>query len=250
MGDLAVESSLVFDGIDCVIHCAARAHVLREQVGDPLAAFRAVNRDATLALARAAANTGVRRFVFLSTIGVNGGETAGRAFRADDIPAPHSAYAIAKWDAELGLAEIAAKTGLETVILRPPLVLGPGAKGNLGRLLALMKRGLPLPFGSIVNNRRDLVSLDVLARLTDLLVDHPAAAGKTFLVSDGITRSTREIVEDLGRMNGVRAQLMPFPPMLMSAGLALLGRKALVAQLFGDLEVDIAYTTKTLGWHP
>lgn len=237
-------------GTDCVVHCAARAHVLAEESADPLAAFRMANRDLTLQLAQTAATAGVRRFVFLSSIGVNGSETRGTPFRHDDPPAPHSAYAIAKWEAEQGLALIAEETGLEVVIIRAPLVLGREPKGNLGTLLGAMRRGAMLPLGLVRSNRRDLVSLDTLASLISVLIDHPAAPGGTFLVSDGITRSTRDIVEELGRIHGVKPRFLPVPAGLLGAGLRLIGRHSLASQLLGDLEVDIAHTTETLGWRP
>lgn len=246
--DRADDLSPLLEGVRAVVHCAARAHVLHEEAADPLAAFRAVNRDATLALARAAVAAGVRRFVFLSSIGVLGGETKGRPFRADDPPAPHSDYAIAKAEAEEGLKEIAAETGLEIVILRPPLVLGRGAKGNLGLLVAAMRKGRPLPLGAVTGNRRDLVSLETLADLVASVIDHPAAAGATLLVADGRPLSTRAIVERLAALEGLRPRLVSLPPRLLGGLLRLLGRGALASQLLGDLELDIAATRDRLGW--
>ena len=249
-GDLERAASLgaLLEGVRAVVHCAARAHVLREEAANPLAAFRAVNRDATLALARAAAGAGVRRFVFFSSIGVLGGETNGRPFRADDPRAPHSDYAIAKAEAEEGLKAVAAETGLEIVILRPPLVLGRGAKGNLGLLVGAMRKGLPLPLGAVTGNRRDLVSLETLADLVATVIDHPAAAGATLLVADGRPLSTRAIVERLAALEGLRPRLVSLPPRLLGGLLRLLGRGALASQLLGDLELDIAATRDRLGW--
>jgi nucleoside-diphosphate-sugar epimerase len=237
-------------GVGCVIHAAARAHVLGERSGDPLSAFRAVNRDATLTLARRAASAGARRFVFVSSIGVNGGETRERPFRADDAPAPHSPYAVAKYEAEQGLRALGAESGLEIVIVRPPLILGKGAKGNLETLARVVRRGLPLPLGSVDANRRDLVSLDSLVDLLLLTVDHPAAAGETLLVSDGAAVATRRLVERIARQEGRRARLLPFPPKALRALLAVAGKSALAAQLLGDLEVDIGRTRSLLGWNP
>lgn len=236
--------------MDAVIHCAARAHVLRDDADDPMAAFRSVNRDATLALARAATQAGVRRIVFISTIGVNGGQTSGRPFRHNDTPAPHSPYAIAKHEAEVGLAAIARDTGLEVVTIRPPLILGKSPKGNLASLLGVMRRGLPLPLGAVTRNRRDLVSCDTLVSLIETCLDHPNAAGKVFLASDGVSRSTRAICAALARMNGVTARFIPIPPALLGLGLKALGKAEMAAQLLGDLEVDIRHTRDTLGWHP
>ncbi len=235
------------DGCDTIVHCAARAHVLREDASDPLAVFRVANRDLTLALARAA---GVRRFVFLSSIGVNGTETHGTPFRHDDPPAPHSPYAVAKWEAEQGLAEIGRETGLEVVVIRAPLVIGRDPKGNLGSLVAALRRRVPLPLGSVTQNRRDLASLDTLTGLIVRCIDASEAVGQTFLVSDGRTRSTREIFEELASLHGLRPRLLPVPPALLSAGLKLAGRASLASQLLGDLEVDIGHTVRTLGWRP
>ncbi|HEY0625293.1 MAG TPA: NAD-dependent epimerase/dehydratase family protein [Allosphingosinicella sp.] len=237
-------------GIEVVVHCAGRAHVLREEAAEPLEAFRTVNRDASVTLARAAAGSGVRRFIFLSSIGVLGGETGARPFRADDPVEPHSAYAVAKAEAEAGLASIAAETGMELVVIRPPLVLGRGAKGNLGALANVMRKGVLLPFGRVTSNRRDLVSLETLADLISICVDHPTAAGQTFLVADGAPLSTRGIVERIATLEGLRPHFLPVPPALLGAGLRLLGRGALASQLLGNLEVDIAPTRERLGWSP
>lgn len=241
--------SLLTD-IDCIVHCAARAHVLKEDAANPLALFRYVNTQATLDMARAAAGAGVRRFVFMSSIGVNGGETNGWAFRHDDAPHPHSDYAIAKLEAEDGLAIISRETGLEVVIIRPPLVLGPDAKGNLGLLAKFVRKGLPLPLGSATRNRRDLVSLNTLASLVSTCVDHPAAAGETFLVSDGAPLSTRQIVERIGMFVGRKPCFLPMPEAVLGLALNIIGRGGLASQLLGDLEVDIGHTRKALGWAP
>jgi nucleoside-diphosphate-sugar epimerase len=242
--------SKIVSDMDFIVHCAARAHVLKEEAADPLAAFRAVNRDSTLALAEAAAAAGVRRFIFLSSIGVNGNETTGRAFRHDDPPAPHSDYAVAKWEAEQGLKEIAARTGLEVVIIRPPLVIGPNPKGNLGSLLNAVRRGIPLPLGRATRNRRDLVSLSTLTSLIGRCINHPAAAGQVFLVSDDKTLSTREIIASLASMHNLSARFLPVPVRVLSIALKLLGRKSLASQLLGDLEIDMGHTMQSLDWKP
>jgi nucleoside-diphosphate-sugar epimerase len=236
----------VLGGVTAVIHCAARAHVLREDGGDQLVEFRRVNRDGTLALALAAARAGVSRFVFVSSIGVNGAVTHGTPFRASDPPQPASDYAIAKHEAELALAGV----DIETVIVRPPLVIGASARGNIGTLAKLVSRGLPLPFGAVTHNRRDLVSVDVLADLLVLCTEHPAAAGQVLLAGDGVARSTADIVRAIAKAEGVKATLLPLPPALISAGLGLLGRKAMRDQLLGDLEIDIGPTRSRLGWQP
>jgi nucleoside-diphosphate-sugar epimerase len=252
MGELgeAQDWSSLVAGVDCIIHCAARAHVMTEEAADPLTLFRKVNTQATLDLATAAAKAGVRRFVFLSSIGVNGGETHGTPFRHDDVPRPHSDYAVAKAEAERGLLTIAQESGLEVVIIRPPLVLGPDAKGNLGMLARAIVKGLPLPLGSVTRNKRDLVSLDTLCGLISLCIDHPEAPGHVFLASDGVNRSTRMIVEEVARNSGNRARFLPIPLSLLAIGLKMIGRTSLASQLLGDLEVDISHTRATLGWAP
>ncbi len=252
VGDLSADTnwSTALANVDTVVHCAARAHVLKETAADPLAQFRAVNTAATLALARQAASAGVRRFVFISSIGVNGSETHGQGFRHDDAPHPHSPYAVSKHEAEQGLAEIAADTGLEVVILRPPLILGPEPKGNLATLNRIIAMGLPLPFGLVTKNRRDLVSRDTLCRLIGTVIDHPAAANQTFLVSDGEPISTRILLQRMAAEQGRSLTLLPVPPALLALPLKLAGKRAMASQLFGDLEVDIAHTRQTLAWAP
>lgn len=252
VGDISPETdwSEALRGVDTVVHCAARAHVLKDTAADPLARFRAVNVDATAALARQAIQAGVRRFVFISSIGVNGAETQGTPFRHDDPPRPHSPYAVSKHEAEQGLKRIAAETGLQVVIIRPPLIVGPDPKGNLATLNRLIARGLPLPFGLATKNRRDLVSRDVLVDLIETVIDHPAAAGQTFLVSDGAAISTRVLLERMAAAQGRSLTLLPVPPALLAVPLKLMGRGAMASQLFGDLEVDIAHTRETLDWTP
>lgn len=252
VGDLSNQTdwSAALADTDAVVHCAARAHVLKETAADPLVQFRAVNTAATLALARQAADAGVRRMVFISSIGVNGAETRGRAFRHDDDARPHSPYAVSKHEAEQGLAAIAAETGMEVVVIRPPLILGPDPKGNLATLNRIIGTGLPLPFGLVTANRRDLVSRDTLCRLIDTVIDHPAAANQTFLVSDGEAISTRTLLERMAEAQGRWLTLLPVPPALLALPLKLAGKRTLSAQLFGDLEVDIDHTRRTLGWVP
>ncbi|NJC41290.1 nucleoside-diphosphate-sugar epimerase [Brevundimonas alba] len=252
VGDLGPDTDWAeaLSGVETVIHCAARAHVLRETAGDPLAEFRRVNADGAVALGRQAAVAGVRRLIFISSIGVNGAETRGEPFRPIDTPRPHSPYAVSKHEGELGLAEAAATTGLELVIIRPPLITGPDPKGNLGTLARFIARGLPLPFALATRNRRDLVSRETLADLIAICIDHPAAAGQTFLVSDGAPVSTRRLLEDMAADMGRPLRLLPVPTGLLALALKLAGRSAMSAQLFGDLEVDIAHTRDTLGWTP
>lgn len=252
VGDIsgATDWSAALRNVDAVVHCAARAHVLKETAVDPLAQFRTVNTEATLALARQAATAGVRRFVFISSIGVNGAETHGRPFRHDDPPHPHSPYAVSKHEAELGLRAIAAETGLEVVVVRPPLIIGPDPKGNLATLERVIGKGVPLPFGLVTRNRRDLVSRHTLCDLIETVLDHPAAAGETFLVSDGEPVSTRTLLERMAAARGLPIRLLPVPPALIALPLKLAGKGAMASQLFGDLEVDIDHTRRTLDWTP
>lgn len=252
VGDLSAETDwrAALAGVDAVLHCAARAHVLTETAAEPLAQFRAVNTEATVALAQQAVAAGVRRFVFISSIGVNGSETHGTPFRQDDPPSPHSPYAVSKYEAEVGLHAIAAATGLEVVVIRPPLITGPDPKGNLAILNRVIAKRLPLPFGLVTKNRRDLVSRDTLCSLIDAVIDPPVAAGQTFLVSDGAPISTRVLLERMAAAQGRSLTLLPVPPALLALPLKLLGKGAMASQLFGDLEVDIAHTRQTLDWAP
>ena len=195
--DSTTDWSSALAGVDCVIHCAARAHVMYETESDALAAYRAVNVAGTQRLAEQAAAAGVKRLVYLSSIKVNGEQTAlGAPFLFSDAPVPEDPYGVSKWEAEQALWEVSSKTGLELVVIRPPLVYGPRVKGNFLRLLRWVSRGLPLPLGA-VQNQRSLVGLDNLVDLLIRCVDHPAAAGQTFLVSDGQDLSTPELIRQL-----------------------------------------------------
>ena len=237
-------------GVDCVIHCAARAHVMHETSGNALAAYRSVNVEGSRRLAEQAAASGVRRLVYLSSIKVNGEQTAlGAPFIFSDTSAPEDAYGISKWEAEQALWDISAKTGLEVVVVRPPLVYGPGVKGNLARLLKLVRSGLPLPLGA-VQNRRSLIGLDNLVDLLIRCVDHPAAAGQTFLVADGEDLSTLDLLRHMAAAMGRTARLLPVPvPLLRFAGSAL-GKRAEIDRLVGSLQIDSNHTRQVLGWTP
>ncbi len=237
-------------GSETVVHLAARAHVMREEAGDPLALFRRVNRDGAVALAEQAAAAGARRMVFVSSIKVNGEATApGRPFRATDAPAPCDPYGVAKAEAEERLATIAARTGLELVIVRPPLVHGPGVKGNLASLLGLLERGLPLPLAS-VDNRRSLVGVGNLADLLRVCLDHPAAAGQTLLARDDPDLSTPDLIRRLATALGRPARLLPCPPALLAGLAGAVGRGAVAKRLLGSLAVDDGPTRALLGWVP
>ena len=210
-------------GCSAVVHLAARVHVMADTASDPLEEFRQVNVQGTLNLARQAAAAGVLRFVFVSSIGVNGAETFQRPFTAQDVAAPHSPYAVSKYEAELGLQALAAETGMEVVIIRPPLVYGPNAPGNFGSLMRWLKRGVPLPLGAI-HNQRSLVALDNLVDLLVTCIMHPAAANQTFLVSDGKDVSTTELLQRMGQAIGRPARLLPVPASCLKLAANLVGK--------------------------
>ena len=235
-------------GCDAVIHLAARVHVMDDTAQDPLALYRETNTDTTLNLARQAADAGVKRFVFISTIKVNG-EGRDAPYRETDVAAPEDAYAISKWEAEQGLRQIAADTGLEVVILRPPLVYGPGVKANFQRLIHIVKRGWPLPLGSI-RNRRSLLYLGNFVDAIRLCVEHPAAAGQTFLLDDGEPVSTPELIRAVAHALGHPARLLAVPVWLLEAAGTLLGKRGAVARLTGSLFVDSSAIRSRLGWRP
>ncbi len=242
--------SSAVDGRQVVIHTAARVHVMREADSDPLSAFRAVNVDATLNLARQSAIAGVKRFIFISSIGVNGCVTSLTPFSYDDEVAPHSAYALSKYEAEVGLRDMARETGMEVVIIRPPLVYGPNAPGNFGALMRWVWRGLPLPLGGVVDNRRSLVALDNLIDLIMVCIHHPKAANQVFLVADGEDLSTAELLQRMGSALKVPARLLNVPVTLLSFVMSSLRMKAVAQSLIGSLQVDISHTCQTLGWKP
>lgn len=236
--------------VDAVVHLAARVHVMKDTAADPLAEFRKVNTEGTLRLAQDAARLGVARFVYVSTIKVNGEATLpGRAFRPDDAPAPIDPYAVSKLEAEQGLWEIAAETGMEAVVVRPPLVYGPRVKGNFLTLLETCDHNPWLPLGSVRNAR----SLIFVGNLADLLVScllKPEAAGRTFLVRDGENLSTPDLIRRTARALDRRAHLLPVPvPLLRLAG-ALAGRSDSIARLTESLVVDDADTRRFLDWTP
>lgn len=237
-------------GHQAIVHTAARVHVMEDAAADPLAEFRRVNVAGTLNLARQAAQAGIRRFVFISSIKVNGEATEpGRPFRAEDPPAPLDPYGISKMEAEQGLKALASDTGMEVVILRPPLVYGPGVKANFQAMMRWLQRGAPLPLGAI-HNRRSLVALDNLIDLIITCINHPAAANQTFLVSDGEDLSTTELLQRMGTALGKPARLLPVPATLLSLGATLLGRRAMAQRLLESLQIDSSSTQQLLGWKP
>ncbi|WP_290651356.1 SDR family oxidoreductase [Aquisalimonas sp.] len=239
-------------GVDHVIHTAARVHVIEDHATHPEAAYRAVNVDGTRRLAEQAAAAGVQRLVFLSSIKVNGettGVDAATAFTAFDAPNPADAYARSKWAAEQALHDVAARTELQVTVVRPPLVYGPGVQANFARLVRLVARGLPLPLGA-VDNRRSLAALDNLVDLLIRCLDHPSAAGQTFLASDGQDLATPELICLIARAMDRPARLLPMPPAMLRWGGALTGKSAVVARLLDSLRIDLAHTRSTLDWAP
>jgi UDP-glucose 4-epimerase len=237
---------------DCevVVHLAARVHVMQKATADPLEEFRRVNVQGTLNLARQAAAAGVRRFVFVSSIKVNCEATQlVRPFMTDDTPAPLDAYGVSKMEAEQGLREIARQTGMEVVIIRPPLVYGPGVKANFAAMMRWLKRGVPLPLGAI-HNQRSLVALGNLADLIVTCLTHPAAANQTFLVSDGEDVSTTELLRRMGQALGRLARLVPVPVSWIKLAAAMVGKQDVAQRLCGSLQVDIEKTRRLLGWTP
>ena len=247
--DATTEWRAALQGVNAVVHLAARVHLMKDTASDPLREFRRVNVQGTVRLARQAAEAGLGRFIFVSSIGVNGGQTFDRPFTADDVPAPHTSYAVSKFEAEAALREIAHETGMEVTIVRPPLVYGPGAPGNFGTLMRTLRRGVPLPLGS-VGNRRSFVSIENLVDLLATLVEHPAAANQTFMVSDGEDLSTTELLRRLGRALGRPARLIPLPASWLETAFGLLGKPELAQRLCGSLQVDIGQTRARLGWTP
>jgi nucleoside-diphosphate-sugar epimerase len=237
-------------GVDIVIHAAARVHIMRDVAADPLAEFRRINVEGTMRLAMSAAAAGARRFVFISSIKVNGeGTRPGQPYTADGPAAPLDPYGISKHEAEVALRDLGRRTGMEIVIIRPVLVYGPGVKGNFGAMLRLIARGLPLPFGA-VQNRRSLVALDNLVDLIVTCTNHPAAANETFLVCDGEDVSTTELFRRAARASGRHVVLVPIPVAVIRGVLVALGRGGLANRLFGWLQVDQGKTRRLLDWVP
>lgn len=237
-------------GVEAVLHCAARVHVMRESADNPLAAFRAVNVAGTVQLAQQAAAAGIKRFVFLSSIKVHGEQTApGKPFTLADAPAPQDAYGQSKWEAEQALCAVGQRTGMEVVIIRSPLVYGPGVKGNFALLMELVRSGVPLPFAS-VDNLRSFIARDNLVDFMLHALAHPAAAHQTFLVSDHEDISTPALLRSMAVAMGVTPRLFSFPPALLHAGARMLGKRDIAQRLCGNLQVDSAHALHRLGWHP
>lgn len=239
----------VLSGKSIVIHTAGRAHVMNEATEDPTSLFRAVNTTGTLTLAKQAAHSGVRRFIFLSSIGVNGNQST-KPFNEADSPQPVEPYAVSKLEAEQGLMELSRETGMEVVIIRPPLVYGPNAPGNFGKLANAVRRGIPLPLGAVTQNRRTLVGLDNLVDLIVTCAYHPAAANQAFLAGDDEDLSTADLLRRMAKAFGVSPRLLPVPVPVLKAMARAAGKSGMVERLCGSLQVDITKAREVLGWKP
>ncbi len=237
------------EGTDVLVHAAARVHVLRNRSADALAQHRAVNVAGTMNLARQAATAGVRRFVFLSTVGVNGIQTLDRPFAALDPPAPRSPYAVSKCEAEMELLAMAGESKMEIVIVRSPLVYGPGAPGNLRTLTACLRRRVPLPLAG-VDNLRSFLGLGNLLDLLRVCMVHPGAVNQVFMAADGMDVSTPNFLRRYGAALGCPAILFPMPMAILRVGASLLGRPELAIQLCGSLQIDMQATVDRLNWRP
>ncbi len=253
IGNLSLENDLkiAFKDVKYVVHLAARVHVMHDKSSDPLFEFRRVNVGGTSALAQQAAAAGVRRFVYLSSIKVNGEFTElGRPFTADDAPAPEDPYGLSKHEAEQALRQIAADTGMEVVIIRPPLVYGAGVKANFESMMRWLERGIPLPLAAVTENRRSLVALDNLVDLIVTCLSHPAAANQTFLVSDDEDLSTAALLKSMGDALGHPARLLYMPLSLLQLGAQLVSTPGIYQRLCGSLQLDITKTRQQLCWTP
>ena len=232
-----------------VIHTAARAHIMDDSAPDPLAEFRRVNVEGTLNLARQAIDAGVKRFIFISSIKVNGEGKSNRAYRFDDPAAPEDDYGLAKWEAEQGLKALCSKSTMELVVIRPPLIYGPGVKGNLELLTKVIDKGLPLPLGAI-NNQRDMLSLNNLIDLIKTCIEHPAAPGQIFLCSDDEPISTPQLIKLIASGLEKPARLWPVPVSVLRLLACLTGRQAMIQRLSSDFRIDMQHTMNALEWQP
>jgi nucleoside-diphosphate-sugar epimerase len=234
---------------DVVVHLLARVHIMDDKAADPLREFRNINVDVTIALAKEAARQGIKRFIFLSSVKVNGESTFDRPFTETNLAHPEDAYAISKWDAEEALRQIAKETGMEIVIIRSPLVYGPNVKANFLKMMQYVKRGIPLPLGSI-QNKRSLIGIDNLVDFITTTISHPKAANQTFLISDDEDISTTDLLRRIGECMENPARLIPIPPKILSFLFKIIGRQDFGDRLLGSLEVDITKAKKLLAWSP
>lgn len=247
--DLATAWEEALAGVDTIFHLAARVHMMRESETDALQAYRRVNVEGTEGLARAAAKAGVKRLVFLSSIKVNGEATSLRPYTEEDVPQPQNAYAISKWEAEQALWRVSLETGLQVVVVRTPLVYGPGVKGNFLRLLEWVSKGIPLPFAA-VENRRSMIYLCNLVDAMIACAEHPMAANKTYLVSDEEDVSLPDLIRIIASVMGKPSRLWRCPGSVLRGAAVLLGKSAEANRLLDSLQVDCTLIRKELGWAP
>lgn len=236
--------------VDVVIHTAARVHIMDERAVDPLTAFRKINVNATVSLAKQAASAGVKRFIYLSSIKVNGESTNNKQpFGERDEPAPEDAYGQSKLEAETALFELARTTSMEVVVIRPPLIYGPGVKANFASMIKLVNKGIPLPLGAITN-QRSILGIDNLVNFILLSMTHPAAANDVFLVADGIDVSTTDLLKKIAKAYNQPPRLLSVPVSVMTFVAKLTGKQNITDRLFGNLQIDISKARRLLGWKP
>lgn len=248
--DYLTSGNVPLSGVDVLIHCAARVHVMSDASSDPLSEYRKINVAGTLNLAKQAAQSGVKRFIFISSIKVNGEETrVGTPFTAEDIPAPSDPYGVSKMEAEQQLMSLGKEIGMEIVVIRPVLVYGPGVKANFRSMMSWLNKGWPLPLGAICN-QRSFVALENLIDLIITCIEHPGAANQVFLASDGYDMSTTQLLKQLGEALGRPARLIPVPVSILIRAASLLGRRSAAQRLCGSLQVDIRKSRDLLGWSP
>lgn len=248
--DYLTSGNVPLSGVDVLIHCAARVHVMSDASSDPLSEYRKINVAGTLNLAKQAAQSGVKRFIFISSIKVNGEETqVGTPFTAEDIPAPSDPYGVSKMEAEQQLMSLGKEIGMEIVVIRPVLVYGPGVKANFRSMMSWLNKGWPLPLGAI-RNQRSFVALENLIDLIITCIEHPGAANQVFLASDGYDMSTTQLLKQLGEALGRPARLIPVPVSILVRAASLLGRRSAAQRLCGSLQVDIRKSRDLLGWSP
>lgn len=239
------------ESVDVVVHCAARVHIMDDEVSDPINEFRSINTHGTMNLANQAAKIGVKRFIFLSSIKVNGESTSGKVpYSALDKPLAEDPYGVSKAEAEQQLLELGKKTGMEIVIIRPPLVYGKGVKANFASLMHLVNKGLPLPFRCIKNNKRSLVSVYNLVDLIKVCIEHPKAASQVFLASDDNDLSTAEMVDLMAKVQDKKNLSLPVPVWCFKLAGKLFNKADVVDRLVGSLQLDITHTKNTLNWVP
>ncbi|MFH2135449.1 MAG: SDR family oxidoreductase [Pseudomonadota bacterium] len=236
--------------VDVAVHLAARVHVMHDDAADSLAEFRKVNVLGTVHFARQAVSAGIKRLVYVSSIKVNGEETSGGHIYSElDVPDPQDPYGLSKWEAEQALWDIAKETGMEVVVVRPPLVYGAGVKGNFAQMMRVVARGIPLPLGS-VHNQRDLIYVGNLVDALIACATHPAAAGQSYLVSDGDAVSTPQLLRNLANALGVPSRVFAFPPVLLKLAGQVFGKSMQVERLLGSLQVGSVKIRRELNWKP